>query len=203
MTARFRKILRRLALLAACLTLAGCLGKSSPQVTYYSLLSLAQLDTAGAQIQTQTRSPLAIGIGPISLPDPLKRNQLVTRDARNIYHFDEFHRWAGTLEEDIALVLGNNLGELLGGAKIAFFPWRPHFVPTHRLIIDILRFDGQLAGEAVLNLHWTIADATGKVQLASGKSVYRQGVAGADYAALVAAQSQLLAALSRELAAKF
>lgn len=201
MTPRFRKILRQLTLLAACVTLAGCIVKSSPQVTYYSLLSMAQLDTAVQQ--TQARSPLAIGIGPISLPEPLKRNQLVTRDGRNIYHFDEFHRWAGPLEEDIALVLGSNLGELLGVENIAFFPWRPHFVPTHRVIIDILRFDGQLAGEAVLNVHWTIADASGKVQLAGGKSVYRQAVAGADHAALVAAQSQLLAALSRTIAAKF
>lgn len=195
---RLRRSTRWLALLAVCAVLSGCIGKSSPEVTFYSLLSLAQMD--GTAATAPVDSGLRVGIGPITIPEALKRAQLVTRDARNIYRFDEYHRWAGILEKDIAYVTGDNLAGLLGTDKIAFFPWMPHFSPTHRVIIDILRFDGELSGDAVLSASWTIADATGKVTLASGTGVYRQPVTGGDYTGLVEAESRTLADLSRVLA---
>ncbi|MGK2905815.1 MAG: PqiC family protein [Desulfuromonadales bacterium] len=184
-------------LLLICMVFSGCIGKKSSEVTYFSLLSMEQM---GTTIVAPIESDFRIGIGPITIPDVLKRTQLVSRDAQNIYRFDEFSRWAGILEKDIAYVLGDNLGDLLGADKIAFFPWMHHFTPTYRVIIDIIQFDGELTGEAILSARWTIADADGKVNLAGGKSVYRQPVEGGDYMGLVKAESQLLAELSRELA---
>lgn len=191
---------RWLTLLSACVFIAGCISKQAPEVTFYSLLSMAQMDDAATT--RPDKADLRIGIGPITIPDALRRSQLVTRDTRNIYRFDEYHRWAGILEKDIAYVVGDNLEGLLGADKIAFFPWMPHFLPTHRVIIDILRFDGELSGEAVLSARWSIADATGKVSQASGTSTFRQPVEGGDYAGLIRAESRLLAELSRELAAE-
>lgn len=192
------KIVRNLALLVTCGLLAACLGQGSPQITYYSLLTMAQMETVPSALPT--RSDLQLGIGPLTVPDALKRAQMVTRDAQNRYLFNEFHRWAGTLEDDIALVLGDNLGELLGVNRIGFFPWLPHFAPTHRLVMDIVRFDGNLSAEAILSARWTIVDGSGKRVLASGKSVYRQPVEPGDYTGLALAESRLLAALSEELA---
>lgn len=192
-----RKIGRWLPLLAACAVFAGCLGQRAPEVTYYSLLSMAQL---GPVTALQPHPGLPIGIGPITIPEALKRSQLVTRDKQNIYHFDEFHRWAGILEKDMALVVGDNLGDLLATDKIAFFPWMHNFKPTYRVIVDIIQFDGELSGEATLSARWAIADTAGKTTLASGKSVYRQPVAGGDYTGLARAESLLLADLSKELA---
>ena len=194
---QLRIVARWFVLLSICTVFAGCIGKNSPEVTYFSLLSMEQM---GETIVAPSGSDLRIGIGPISIPDALKRTQLVIRDAQNIYRFDEFNRWAGILEKDIEYVLGDNLGDLLGADKIAFFPWMHYFTPTYRVIIDIIQFDGELAGEAILSARWAIADADGKVNLAGGKSVYRQPVEGGDYMGLVKAESQLLAELSRELA---
>lgn len=194
---QLRIISRWLALLSACAVFAGCISKQSPAVTYYSLLSMEQMGETAA---TQSRPDLRIGIGPITIPDALKRTQLVTRDANNTYIFDEYHRWAGILEKDMAAVLGDNLGDLLGVDKIGFFPWMHHFTPTHRVIIDVIQFDGELTGEAILSARWSIADAEAKVTLGGGKSVYRQAVTGGDYAGLLKAESILLAELSKELA---
>ena len=194
---QLRIVVRWFLLLSICTVFAGCIGNKSPEVTYFSLLSMEQM---GAPIVASTGSDLSIGIGPITIPDVLKRTQLVTRDAKNIYHLDEFNRWAGVLEKDIAYVLGDNLGDLLGVDKIAFFPWMHYFAPTHRVIIDIIQFDGELTGEAILSARWAITDADGKVNLAGGKSVYRQPVEGGNYVGLVKAESQLLAELSMELA---
>lgn len=193
-----RLIIRWFVLISTCIAAAGCIGKQSPEVAYYSLLSMKQM---GIDAAAQNGSSQRLGIGPISIPDALKRTQIVTRDARNVYRFDEFQRWAGVLEKDFAYVLGENLGDLLGVEKIAFFPWMRHFSPTHRIIIDIIQFDGDLSGDAVLSVRWVIADSTGKVTLAGGKSDYQQPVESDDHAGLVKAQSLLLAELSREIAA--
>lgn len=196
-TIRSRRIFRWVGLLFTCAMITGCFGKQAPKVTYYSLLTMEQL---GTTVAGQSEPDLRIGIGPITIPDVLRRTQIVTRDTQNIYRFNEFHRWAGVLEKDFAYVLGNNLGDLLGVEKIAFFPWMHHFSPTHRIIIDVVQFDGDLTGEAILSALWAIVDTEGKVSLAEGKSVHRQPVQGGDYAGLVRAQSLLLAELSKEIA---
>ncbi|MDH3997815.1 MAG: PqiC family protein [Desulfuromonadales bacterium] len=188
----------KLSLVGLCIVLlCGCIDKRAPQVSYYSLLSAQQLGTMVGEV---SNPEIKLGIGPITIPDSLKRTQLVTRDEQNIYQFTEYHRWAGVLEKDIAAVLGDNLGLLTGVDKVAFFPWMHHFSPNYRVIVDITRFDGDLAGEAVLNARWSIADAKGATYLAGGQSVYRQPLESDDYAALVRAESQLLAELSREIA---
>jgi uncharacterized lipoprotein YmbA len=193
-----RSVISWCLLLATCLAFTGCIGQGSPQVTYYSLLSMQQM---GIKPESKVPHPdLSIGIGPVTLPDALKRIPLAVRDTRNVYHFNDNQRWVGTLEKDIATVLGDNLGGLLGTDKVADFPWFFHFKPTHRLIIDITQFDGELSGDAVLIVRWAIADREGTASLASGRSVYRQPVEGGDYAGLVRAESMLLGRFSEEMA---
>ncbi len=114
-----RTVIKGFILLSICTLFTGCLGKTSPEVTYYSLLSMEQM---GATVAAPTGSDLRIGIGPVTIPDSLMRTQLVTRDAQSVYRFDEFNRWAGVLEKDIAYVLGDNLGDLLGVNNNRLFP---------------------------------------------------------------------------------
>ncbi len=179
------------------LLLSGCLSRSSPKVTYYSLLKMEQL----GEVQSLAALPdVKLGIGPIAIPDSLKRAQIATRQHGNQYEFDEFNRWAGLLERDLTSVLGDNLGQLLGVEKIGFFPWMHHFKPTYRVTIDVLRLDGAIDGEAVLSARWAISDAEGRELLAGKKSVYRQPLEGASYAALIKAESQVVGELSKEIA---
>lgn len=198
MITRTRYLVRIAGLLMACLLLlAGCLSRSAPHVTYFSLLTMQQL---GETQVTAALPEVKLGIGPITIPDPLKRAQIATRQHGNQYEFNEFNRWAGVLENDLTTVFGENLGQLLGTEKIGFFPWMSHFHPTYRVVIDVIRLDGALDGEAVLSARWTIADGDGKKLLASGKNDYRQPVGAASFAALVTAESQLVATLSKEIA---
>lgn len=186
-----------LASVFLCLFMSGCLSRSAPEVTYFSLLTIEQLGTAEPVASNPDTS---LGIGPITIPESLKRMQVVTRSQGNQYRFDEFHRWAGILEQDIALVIGDNLGFLLGTDKIADFPWMPYFQPTYRVVVEIQQLDGDLSGEAVLNARWSVVDAKKGELLASGKSVYRQALDEPSHVALVKAESRLLAALSKEIA---
>ena len=181
----------------AALLVAGCISRSAPTVNYYSLLTMEQLgDTETIAALPEAR----LGVGPVTIPDTLKRSQVATRQQGNRYEFAEFDRWAGVLEKDIAAVLGDNLGQLLSAEKVGFFPWMQHFKPTYRVVVDVVRLDGSLDGEAVLNARWAVADSSGENFLAGGRSVYRQPLEEVGYAALIKAESQLLATLSREIA---
>lgn len=179
------------------LVLSACIGHNAPRVNYFSLLSLEQL---GDPQVIAAHPEIKLGIAAVTIPDSLKRSQIATRRRGNQFEFDEFNRWAGVLEKDLAAVVGDNLGILLGVEHIGYTPWRHHFLPTYRIMIDIQRLDGALDGEAVLWARWAVADADGKDLLAGGRSIFRQPVEEPGYAALVKAESQLIAELCKEVA---
>lgn len=195
-----RYVLRLLSgclLLSTFLVLFGCVGRSAPQVNYFSLLTIEQLGEAQV---IAVHPEVKLGINPVIIPESLKRSQIATRRHGNQFEFSEFNRWAGVLERDFAAVVGDNLGVLLGMEKIDYFPWMRHFSPNYRVEIDIQRLDGALDGEAVLSARWAVADGTGKEFLAGGRNVFRQPLESSSYAALVKAESLLVAELSRKLA---
>jgi uncharacterized lipoprotein YmbA len=188
-----------LLLLCCVLLVTGCIARKSPEVVYYSLLTMEQM----GEVQAISSHPeIKLGIGPITIPDSLKRSQVATRVQGNQYAFDEFNRWAGVLEKDITAVVGDNLGILLGVEKIGFFPWMHYFTPSYRVVIDFQRLDGSLDGEAVLGARWAVADAEGKEFLAGDKIVLRQPLQGPSYAALVKAESLLVAEMSKKIASE-
>ena len=178
------------------LLLASCGGKP-PTVVYYSLASMEQSEP---DPQLIADLDVVLGVGPVTVPEALKKVQIATRTGGNRYHFNEFHRWAGMVEKDISSVLGNNLGLLLNTDRIAFFPWMHYFEPDYRLVVEIIQFDSDLKGDAVLNARWFVNNATGENILASGKSTYRQTLENPSYEALVDAESLVLAAFSIDLA---
>lgn len=184
-------------LVVAVMALSGCMTRNAPQVQYFSLLTIEQL---GSSQQVVSRPDLRLGIGPVTVVDSLKQRQIVTRKQGNQYDFDEFNRWAGELEKDLEVVTGNNLGFLLGTGSVDYFPWLSHFVPTQRIILDVQRLDGDLAGEAVLEARWSVVAPDGRTTLAANRSVYRRPLNDAGYAALVETESLLLADLSLEIA---
>lgn len=176
--------------------LAGC-GGTSPTVTYYGL---ASLDPDVVVAKDSVEHDIALGVGPVLIPDYLKNSRMALRRGHNRYHFDEYHRWAGMLDKDFTAVLANNLGVLLGTDKVAVFPWINYFHPDYQLVVEVLQFDGDLNGDAVLRVRWMVSDAQGKQLLLSGTSEKRQALLQPSYDALVDAESRILEDLCRDLA---
>lgn len=177
--------------------LQGCAMRSAPAVNYFSLLSMEQL---GESQVIGSHPEISIGIGPVTIPDSLKRSQIATRQHGNQYTFDEFNRWAGVLEKDFTAIMGNNLGMLLGVQKIDYFPWMQHFTPDYRVLIDIQRLDGVLGGEVVLEVRWSVADASGKKLLVGGRDVFKRNTTKPGYVGLVETESYLVAELCKKVA---
>lgn len=180
------------------LLLNGC-GARQP-IAYYNLTPLPAAEQRPTA--NETHLPLALGLGPVVLPDDLSRAQIAARIDPQRLKYNDLHRWSGSLTENFANVLLEDIASLLPEqTTVALFPWGSYFQPTHRLIINVSRFDGSLGDEVVLAARWTITNPSGKETILSRKSTIQVKVTGGEYHDLVSAQSQAVANLANEIAA--
>jgi uncharacterized lipoprotein YmbA len=192
-----RSELKSAAALLAVLLLAGCAGKS-PRVDFYVLSADAKAVTGVAG----GCSSQAISVGPVSWPKYLDQPRIVTRAGANRLEANEFNRWGGSLEDDFVRTTIENLSGLLQSELVVNYRRSSRYATVYRVEMDVLRFDGALGGDVVLEVKWSvIAEATGKIALVTTSSI-QKGTSGPDYEALVNASSMALAELSEEIAAQ-
>jgi uncharacterized lipoprotein YmbA len=182
-------------IIITALLLAGC-GGTQP-VQFYTLSSLNGTQKPSPDLSVGKE--VAIGVGPVELPELLNKPQIVTRTGSHKLHVDEFHRWGSPLDEDFTSVLAENLSTLLGTDRVATFPWGGHFQPTYRVVMNVQRFDGQPGGYVTLSATWTVLGRDA-YELATIRSVIEEQASGGGYESLVSAKSNALSILSREIA---
>lgn len=183
------------AVLWLVVLLAGCAGMS-PRVNFYVLTADAGLVTGVAG----SCSSQAISVGPVNWPRYLDQPRIVTRVGSNRLEENEFNRWGGSLEDEFVRITIKNLSGLLQSELVVNYRRSSRYAPAYRVEMDVLRFDGALGGDVVLEVKWNvIAEATGKIELVTTSSI-QKGTSGPDYEALVNASSTALAELSEEIA---
>jgi hypothetical protein len=167
----------------------------TPPAEFYSLQPVELSSPVGSM-------PLnvALAVGPVAVPADIDRTEIVTRDAGNQVSFSQYHRWAGPLQQSIASVLAQNIGTLLKTDRVTPFTRENIFQPTHRIVININRFDSQLSKEFLLDATWSIKELKGSKLLLVRNSIIRESLTSSTYEDLVAVQSKALAALSEEMA---
>ena len=178
---------------------AICFGGCRSQSPRFYALSPMQED----QVISKRKSPAqnaVVGIGPVKLADYLDQSMLVTRTGDNQAVKAEFDRWVGSLKDNFINVLADNIGLLLPTERIHLYPWRVSVPIDYQVVLDIVRCDGRLGDAVWLEVRWSIIGGPEKKLLKTHRSSIREPVSGADYTALVAAQSQALAKLSQEIA---
>lgn len=176
---------------------AGC--SRSPTARFYTLHALTDVEREGRDAAVE--GGIAIGVGPIEFPRFLDRPQIVTRVSPNEVSFAEFHRWAAaSLKDDFSSKLARNLSILLATSRVAPYPWTSTTPVDVQVKIDVIRFDGHLGRDVVLQTRWALFGEDPTHPLLSKASSLREAVDGQGYGALVEAQSRALAGLSREIA---
>ena len=182
-------------MLAYCgpLILAACGGRTPP-AKFYSLQPTIE-SSAGKSMPRD----VSLAVGPVAIPADIDRDEIVTRDAGNQVSFSEFHRWAGPLAPGIASVMAQNLATLLDSERVTPFTRENIFQPTHRIVINVNRYDSQPAKEFLLNATWSIKDLNDNKLLTIKNSEIREPLTSANYEDLVAAQSKALAKLSQQI----
>jgi uncharacterized lipoprotein YmbA len=187
----------RVALLVLLLlAVSGCAG--SADTTRFYVLAPAD-SAAGAAPRPASEREVRIGIRSVELPRYLERPQIVTRASATRLEVAEFHQWGAPLRQTVPGILAENLSRLVPTDQVLVFPWGRAFAPDAQVLVDISRLEGALGGESVLAARWRVLNRAGE-EVAMGTARFSEP-SGPDYESLVAAQSRLVAALSRDIAA--
>lgn len=181
------------------LLLAGCLlsDGAQPPSRFFTLYPSATEPLPEFAGKAPAPRP---GIGPVRLAGYLDRPQLVTRRSDRELRISEVSLWAEPLAESFARALAANLAGLCACPDTAVFPWPEQTPVSHRIRLEILRFDSGPDRQARLQINWTVQAGKGGAILISRQSRFTAPVAGTDDEAVVAALSETTAAFSREVA---
>jgi uncharacterized lipoprotein YmbA len=191
-----KRVITARALGLTALSFDGC-GSIFPKPIPSRLFALSSLPSTG----TADRSgQISLGIGPVRLPGYLDRQEIVTRAAENRFDLFEYDRWAEPLDENLTRVLTQNLSILLRTDQLVAYPWPIDKKPHYRVEIQVLRFESNSAREAELAARWAVIDETGREAPNLKESRLTRPAKEKSIDAAVAALSETVADLSREIA---
>jgi uncharacterized protein len=191
-----------LAVLGFLLGLAGCTTFSAqPDPSRFFTLS-PQLQSDESVEKRPNRAPaLSLGVGPVTLPGYLDRQEIVTRVAQNQVRLSEYDRWAEPLEEGVGRVVSQNVASILRAERITSYPWPIDRKPLYQVELEVLRFETNNAQEAHLAARWTIRHTGKKDAVRYRDTRLSRPARDRSAAASVAALSEVLAELSQQIAA--
>lgn len=181
--------------------LAGCTTFSArPDASRFFTLSALSPPQESA-VQRPAESPgISLGIGPVSLPGYLDRQEIVTRIAQNQVNLSENDRWAEPLEESFTRVVSQNISNILRADRINAYPWPIDKKPLYQIEIEVLRFEANTAQEAQLSARWAVRNTSRKDSIRYRETRLSRPAKARSTDASVAALSEVLAELSREIA---
>lgn len=182
-------------LVVTVLAVAAC--ESAP-TRFYTLEAGAEANAAAAP--SETIRPLTVGLGPVVVAKYLDRTGVVRRESRYEVSVSELDKWAEPLDSLVPRVLAEGLTRDLGTAEVYVVPRRRPPAVDYQIEAEILRFDADASGAAVLTALWEVYSPGRDDPLLIRRSNLREEVAGPGYAEVAAAMSRALAGLSAEMA---
>jgi uncharacterized protein len=183
------------------LSVAGC-GTFSPRPDpsrFFTLSSLPQVEQATLKNSTRPEK-MFLGIGPIKLPSYLDRQELIVRSAQNRFEVSENDRWAEPLQENFSRVLSENLALLLDTDLIVIYPWSPANRPRYHVEIEVLRLEANSERNGQLFARWSVLDGADKKVAVVKESRVTRNAKDKSTDGSVAALSEAVGELSREIA---
>jgi hypothetical protein len=172
-------------------SVVGC--STSPKPTYYTLSSPA--------IPVEQKSnKLRVMVGPIALPDALDQPRLVVQTNGTEVKLHDYHRWAGSLKNDIARVVGARLAIDLGISNVWSFSQSTQTDFDYQVLINVQSLESKQDDRVLLDMLWTVRPKDPKKEPMMGRSVVRETVSGSNIESIVAAQSRAFALASADIA---
>ncbi len=183
------------AIVACCAMISACI--NTPLPDYYVLTpernSVAQVVTA------QVNPQIALGIGPVTIPETVNRPNIVTPLDSNQVEVAEYHRWSEPLIENISRVVITNIAGRLGLNKLYAYPWLGNPV-DYQVRIDVLQMVGSPSESVTMQVRWQILTGEKPRQLILTRiSEYTEATDADGYSAMVSAYSRAVASLSDDI----
>lgn len=190
-----------LALLAVSLPACAPF-KRTPEARFFVLRPLAEPASAPASAVTSG----LVGVLPVHLPGYLDRPQLVTEMGAGQVRVDEYVRWAEPLPAAVTGTVAENLALLLPEYRVVRYPWHAGESMRCRVSVELRVLAPLGDGSVRLEGAWSLLPETQeKPLLLRPVSLQRGplpvGTKGVEPAKGVEAMSELLADLSRQIAA--
>ena len=174
-------------------------GAGTQRDTKYYVLSSMQSQVTPVQPLADL-SDIGIGVGPIRMPMYLDRSDIVTRGSSNQVEIADFAQWAGPLQENFSRVLAENLSVLLKTDRVGVFPFVRREVVDYNVTVYVTRFDGRPGDKSHLRARWSILDGKRKHSFYEKHTIVSHPAVDDTTEALIAAKSNTIADLSREIA---
>lgn len=185
-----------IGLMVMILPMAGC-GTSSP-AKLYTLTAVNIQKLSEKPVSLEKYVPVAIG--PVEIPDYLDRPEIVIRADQNQLILSEVDLWGGVLKSDINRVLIENISSLLAGDRILVVAWKAAMSEAYRVPVVLSRFDASPNGNMILKSRWAVIEKEGKSFEFFRESDITLPVKGSSYSSVVAAMSEALGELSKDIA---
>lgn len=189
-----------LAAFTALFTLTGCVNlEPTPDPTRYFNLTPMAVGNA-----TSAKPTMAIVIQPVSVPDYLKRSNIVQRKDLGELTFSEFDRWAEPVENAIARVIAVNLSSLLNSRFIRTSDQLGGHDGELKLTLTVVEFTTATNGAALFTVETKLMAVDGVGIIAATRSRLTTPPADGtfDMSANVNALSETLKQFSEQLAAQ-
>ena len=84
-------------------------------------------------------------------------------------------------------------------SRVAVYPWKDQFSPTHRIKLNVEQFDGRFGEHVILDVTWSVENQKDKNEPVVKNSLIKEPVSTEDYEAIVAAKSRAIAVLSQKI----
>jgi uncharacterized lipoprotein YmbA len=197
-----RFYLTGIVLIISIFLFEGCLGKGTQKPTEFYLLQPlnSSIEEKGA---TVGEGPV-LAVGPVRVREYLNRPQIVTRTRTNEIKIHDFQYWGEPLSTSFTAILAQNLSVLLSTDRIIIFPYRTkqELPIDYQVVVDVIRFDGEPGVEATLLVQYYILEfeENEKKQIVTKQPSFSKPLADKRFETLVAAMSDLVADLSRQIA---
>lgn len=130
---------------ALALLLTGC--GNSPVNNYY-LLSAHEFTAPSGETP-------ALGVGPIEIPEYLKRERMIYNRAGNTLQVASVDLWSEPLDDGIQRVLLLNLAGLLNTQDVQSFPWHSKRAPQYGVKVNVLQLDA-VSQKVQLTAEWLV-----------------------------------------------
>jgi uncharacterized lipoprotein YmbA len=197
------RIVAVLGIAFAILALPGCAPfKRSPDARFFVLRPLAEPPSPAAPAAADG----LVGVLPVHVPGYLDRPQLVTELGADQVRVDEYARWAEPLPTAVTRTVAENLAILLPEDRVVRYPWPAAESMRCRVSVELRVLAAQGDGSVRLEGRWALLPKDEETPLVLRPLSLRRGPLpvgprGVEPAAGVEAMSELLADLSREIAA--
>ncbi len=180
------------------LAISGCMSvPNTPNPRFYTLKPISE--NQGVEKFNITPN-IIMAVGPVRIPEYLKRPQIVTWDKNGMLTFAQLDRWGEPLDIAFSRLISSNLMVLLNGVNMESYPWNIAVPVKYQVAVDFMQLESELDKDLFFVTQWSIIDAQNNKMVLTKRYEFRGPIKPHSYLGLAETLSSACVSLSLEIA---